>query len=78
MVNIEFRDLGPAGTIADKFDHRSDRIGLPLEHRLDGAVVAVGDPAGDAERVRPAAGGVTEEDALDAAAGDDTPPDRGQ
>src|SRR5436190_205801 len=50
-------------------------LGLALEHGLNGPVVPVPSPAGDAGGLGPAADGVAEEDALDPAAGDDAPAD---
>jgi hypothetical protein len=61
-------DLGPARSTTGEGHQLIDRPRLSLEHRLDRSVRAVSDPTRDARRVRPAPGGVAEEDALDATA----------
>jgi hypothetical protein len=76
LAHLNIIDLGAARTLMTEGDHRLDRIGLALEHRLDRAIGAVRRPAGDAKGFRLAPRRVTKEDTLDPAADDYPPSDR--
>jgi FMN reductase [NAD(P)H] len=69
--HLHVGDLGAARTLPRERDEPLDRLFVTFEDRLDGAVTAVRDPAGDAALLSHASGGVTEEHALHPAVDDD-------
>src|SRR4051794_27336384 len=75
VLHFDVLHVGVAGAAAHEFDHSPDSILVALEHRLDGAVRAVADPAVDARGTRLARGGVAEEDPLHATVRHDSPAD---
>ena len=75
LFDIDPVDAGEPRALGSELEHRLDRVGLPLEHRFDGAVGKVADPAGNAARGRAAARLLAEEDALNVAMDDRAPAD---
>jgi hypothetical protein len=53
-----------ARPLAAELDQALDRVSLPLEDGLDGAVRSIADPTGDAPGLRPPPQRLAEEDAL--------------
>src|SRR5918994_3486019 len=76
LEDLDSPDRGAPRALAAKADHRLDSIGSALESGLDGPVLAVADPAGNAPRLRHPSRRVTEEDTLDATVDDHSPTDR--
>jgi nitroreductase len=68
-------DARAAGPFAAEVDETLDCVRLALEHRLDGAVGTVRDPAGDASLARALANRFAEEDSLNTAVHDDAAAD---
>src|SRR4051794_6320046 len=64
VLDVHALDLGAPRSLLGERHHPVDGLGLSLEHRLHGAVGAVGDPARDATRARFLLGRVAVEDAL--------------
>src|SRR3954470_17427552 len=75
LVDVDAVDLGAGWTDAGEVDHDLDVVGVALEPRLDGAVVVVAHPAGDAGAVGAATDRLAEEHALDVPVDDDAPGD---
>ena len=73
LVHLDARDVGVPRPAAHELDHRRDRLGRALEHRLDRALGRVARPPATAAALRLPARRVAEEDSLHTAVGDDSP-----
>ena len=77
LVHVAPRDGRAAWALMQELDEPFDRGVVAFEHRLNGPVRTVRDPAADAAREREPPRRVTEEHALDTAVHDDALPDHG-